>query len=272
MKLRRGHALAEVFPDAGGRLGQLTIAGTGRLRGPEFAHEGWAWWGSYPLLPWSNRIPGGRFTFEGQEFQLPVNWDDGTAMHGLTADRPWTVVGQASTTGVDLAVEAEAGPYRVRGEQSYRMEERHLDHTLRVINLAADPVPVGLGLHPWFRGDGDVRVPAERFWPGQPLPDGPSEPVGPAEDLRQPRVPPSMDRCYTGLTAAEAEVAGLTLQWSGPVSQVVVYSGTPGWVCVEPVTMANDGFRLAAEGIDGHGVIVLDPGAAAEITCRYGWA
>jgi hypothetical protein len=80
-----------------------------------------------------------------------------------------------------------------------------------------------------------------------------------------------MDRCFTQLTASAVEVPGVRLSWEGPVTQVVVYSETPGWVCVEPVTMANDGFRLAASGIEGTGVIALDPEAMLSVTYRYEW-
>lgn len=270
VELRAGNVRATIFPEAGGRLGQLTVDGTDLLRGPEYAGEGWAWWGSYPLLPWSNRIPGGRFTFEGRDHVVPVNWDDGTAMHGLTAWVPWTVTGPCSSTAIDLAVEVAGGPYRVRGEQSYRLDPGGLDQTLRVTNLGIDRVPVGLGIHPWFRA-GEIRVPADCRWPGEPLPEGAPVPVEPGEDLRVLGRPPVMDRCYTGLSGDGADVPGLTLRWSDGVGHVVVYSGTPGWVCVEPVTMANDGFRLAAEGVDGHGVIALEPGAAAAVTFRFEW-
>lgn len=65
---------------------------------------GWIDWGCYPLLPWSNRIPGGHLRFEGLDAQLPVNHTSGTAIHGLAASRPWTLV---HTT--DAAAELECG-------------------------------------------------------------------------------------------------------------------------------------------------------------------
>jgi galactose mutarotase-like enzyme len=92
------------------------------------------------------------------------------------------------------------------------------------------------------------------------------------EDLREARLAPEMDRCYTGLTGSTADVGDVQLSWTGPITQVVVYTGAPGWVCIEPVTMANDGFRLADEGVAGHGVIALDPGQSASVTYRFAWA
>ncbi len=91
--LRSGSASATIYPDQGGRLGQLEFNGEKYLRGPEdgAAELGWGYWGSYPLLPWSNRIPGGAFSFEGRVLRVPVSWQDGSALHGLAARVPWTV-------------------------------------------------------------------------------------------------------------------------------------------------------------------------------------
>ena len=109
------------------------------------------------------------------------------------------------------------------------------------------------------------------------MPDGPPYPVPPELDLRTKRTPPLMDRCYCALTDTVAEIGDLTLSWDGPVTDVVVYTGTPGWVCVEPVTMATDAFRLAESGFDGTpmpgtGIVALEEGDTLSVTYRYAWA
>ncbi|HVE94827.1 MAG TPA: hypothetical protein VNB24_07895 [Acidimicrobiales bacterium] len=271
VELRAGPASVRIFPDEGGRLGQIEVDGTRLLRGEEFASLGWSQWGSYPLLPWSNRIPGGRFTFDGRVCQVPVNRDDNTAIHGLVAWVPWSLVA-ADERSATIEVRATEGCYDVLGSQTFTVSPTHLDQTLAVTNLSDAVVPVGLGIHPWFVA-GEVRVPADRMWPGDtPIPTGPPVLVDAGHDLRTPRVPPPMDRCFTELSGTTAEVPGLHLSWTGPVTQIVVYSGTPGWVCVEPVTMANDGFGLAERGIDGHGVVGLSPGETCAVAYRFAWS
>jgi aldose 1-epimerase len=268
--LTAGLTRVELDPEAGGRISQICVEGTDLLRGREHASEGWQRWGCYPLLPWSNRIPGGSFTFGGRVMQAPVNNDDGSALHGLAATRPWTVTSHDDRSA-DLEIEVAAGSYTVRGTQSFTVSESALDHDLAVTNVGREPVPVGLGIHPWFRV-GPVCVPADAVWAGDgPLPTGGPVPVGPDLDLRVPRVPPPMDRCFTELTASHVDAPGVRLSWTGPMTQVVVYSETPGWVCVEPVTMANDGFRLAAAGQERTGVLVLGPGESAAVSYRYAW-
>lgn len=269
--LTAGDAIATLYPEHGGRLGQLAVAGSTYLRGPEngAAELGWGYWGSYPLLPWSNRIPDGRFPFEGETLTVPVSWEDGSALHGLAARAPWAV-DAASDTAAEFRIDIDDGPYIVEGRQRFRLNATHLEQHLEVVNRGERRVPAGLGIHPWFVAS-SVRVPADLMWPGEPMPTGAPVPVSEAADLRVMRVAPTMDRCYTGLTDNAAEVAGLRLAWHGPVTQVVVFSGDPDWVCVEPVTMANDGFRLADEGVAGTGVVALDPGESLSVTYRFTW-
>ncbi len=254
----------------GGRLGQLAIDGVAVLRGPDEAGAGWAQWGSYPMVPWCNRIPDGRFEFGGESFEVPVNWDDGSAIHGLAASAPWQVV-TAGDRRVRLRVELHESRYRLDARQSYELRSHELVHRLGVTNRAPWPVPIGLGIHPWFR-EAPIRVPASAYWPGSgPMPDGAAVAIDGEHDLRVRRRAPIMDRCYTGLTEPRAEIGRIELGWSGPVTQVVVYSGVPGWVCVEPMTMVPNGFALATRGVVGTGVIVLAPGASVAVSHRFGW-
>lgn len=270
---RAGRVVASVRPDVGGRLGQVTVDGRRLLRDEDESDgQGWAFWGSYPLLPWSNRIPGGRFVFEGRTYEVPVNWKDGTAIHGLTAWVPWAVDSVAADgSSAVLSIEVDVAPWRVRGEQRFTLRADGLDHTVAVVNVGDEAVPVGLGIHPWFRAR-ELRVPADLVWPAEgSLPVGPPRPVTPEEDLRVRRVPAPLDACFTGLTGSAADVGDVRLAWEGPVTQVVVYSEEPGWLCVEPVTMANDGFGLMARGTPGHGVVVAAPGHRVEVAYHLRW-
>lgn len=263
--LRAGAATATVHPDVGGRLGQLDLGGGPLLRGPA-PGLGWAHWGCYPLLPWSNRLPGGRLRFGDVVADLPVNWPDGSAIHGLAASCPWAVLG-VDDRRVELEVSVVGGPYRVRGRQVVELEPDRLDLGLTATNEGDRPVPVGIGIHPWFRA-GPVRVPADARWPGEPMPAGPRVAVAADHDLRVRRAPAVMDACFTDLTDTVAEVPGARLRWTGPVTDVVVYTGEPGWTCVEPVTMATGAFSLPPERAARHGVRLLEPGAAVEVRYR----
>ena len=267
LQLRAGGATVDLHPHEGGRIGRIEVDRRSFLRSEG---EGWSDWGSYPLLPWCNRIPEGVLRFEGKEHHLPVNWADGTAIHGLTAWEPWQVDGHDDNTAA-LSIDVEEGPYNVTGRQRFTLAPTHLDQVIEVENNAGHRVPVGLGIHPWF-ALGPVALPAELVWPAVDcLPVGTPRLVTGDEVLRTATLPAPMDACFTGLTGTAATIGELTLSWRGPVTQLVVYSEKPPWVCVEPVTMANDGFRLHDEGVPGNGTIVLDPGQSTSVEYRFAW-
>lgn len=257
-----GGSSAVVHPGIGGRLGQLDLGDGPILRGHGVGLDALDW-GCYPLIPWSNRIPGATLRVDGIVHELPVNHHDGSAIHGLATSCAWSVVEQTERR-VELAVDLNGGPYDVRGSQTYELSEGRLDLRLRATNTGTRAVPVGIGIHPWFTA-GAIEVPADRRWPGEPLPTGAPIPVAGHHDLRTSTVAAPMDACFTGLTRSWVDVPGARLRWEGPVTHVVVFSARPGWVCVEPVTMANDGFALADAGVAGHGVQVLAPGSSIEV-------
>jgi aldose 1-epimerase len=51
----------------------------------------------------------------------------------------------------------------------------------------------------------------------------------------------------------------------GALDKLHVYSAWDyPYVCVEPVSNANDGFNRMAAGVPGHGIRVIDPGRSIE--------
>ena len=266
VRLTAGASSATVYPAMGGRLGQLDLGFGPLLRGWS-ADLGWDEWGCFPLLPWSNRLPRGRLRFGGVEADFPPNSADGSAIHGLVASRPWKVEAY-SDHRISLMVDVVEGPYRLRGTQTYELEPRGLGLSLSVSNTGNQPVPVGIGIHPWFRS-APVSIPAERRWPGEPMPTGRPVRVAGRYDLRGGTLPEPMDCCFTALTATTARVGDLELTWEGPVTDVVVFSGVSGWVCVEPVTMANGAFGLSPGDAAGYGGRFLSPGKCLAVTYRF---
>lgn len=206
--LRSGEARADIYPDAGGRLGQLDFADGPLLRGPDPSLS-WLAWGAYVMAPWVNRIPGGRLRVGDLDAQLPINNDDGTAIHGLVANVPWTVDDATDSTAT-LSVVAQTDPFHVRVTQAFALTSTSLELRVGLTNVGDRPVPVGLGLHPWF-------------------------PVHTA----QPR--PPIDRCVDAPADNAVDATGVRLSWRGPVTAMHIYTGEPGWVCFEPQTMTSTG-------------------------------
>lgn len=248
LSLHAGSLALDLAPEAGGTIARLAWSGSDLLR------RGVGTTGAcYPLVPYSNRIANGRFSFEGETIVLPVNWPGHRhPMHGDGWAAAWQVE-RADGTTAELAYEHDgrAGwPFRYRARQTFRLGESSLSVTMSLANLEPRAAPGGLGLHPFFVRDPDSTLAcrAAGVW------------LADAEVLPTERVPlpaswnfaaarrveeVALDHCFDGWDG-EATIAwparGLALRMTAtpPFRHLVVYTppGRP-FFCVEPVSHAN---------------------------------
>jgi aldose 1-epimerase len=81
-------------------------------------------------------------------------------IHGDGWLQPWQLAQPAPDTVV-MTLESrrfQQNPYEYRAVQTFRLVEGGLDQSLHVTHLGPDPLPYGLGVHPWF-----PRTPATRI-------------------------------------------------------------------------------------------------------------
>ena len=80
------------------------------------------------LVPWPNRLRGGRYTFEGVSYQLPLSEPlVGNAIHGLGRWARWTKVRQAPaavTLALDI-VPQPGWPFEIRVELTYALDAEY---------------------------------------------------------------------------------------------------------------------------------------------------
>lgn len=106
------------------------------------------------LLPWPNRLAGGRYQYAGQAYQLPVNEPgSGAAIHGLVAWRDWQVI-ELTATKVVLALFLPPGygyPFSLMVQAIYSLNE-HSGLSVRIIseNCGDQKAPYGAGVHPYL--------------------------------------------------------------------------------------------------------------------------
>jgi aldose 1-epimerase len=115
---------------------------------------------SFPLVPYVNRIRGGRFTFRGQEIRLTPNMaGDPSPLHGQGWLNPWRVEEAAPSRAV-LSFRHSAGewPWDYEARQEFALDEQGLSATLTCRNVSAGPMPCGLGFHPYFPCGPDTRI------------------------------------------------------------------------------------------------------------------
>jgi aldose 1-epimerase len=126
------------------------------------------------LLPWPNRIDGGRYAFEGLSYQLALTEPLlGNAIHGLTRWSHWRAVERgAAWVVLEHVLDPQPGyPFALSLRLHYELTPQGLTVRTSATNIGATRCPVGVGFHPYFtcgpeglRVDGSrLRVPATEY-------------------------------------------------------------------------------------------------------------
>lgn len=239
---------------------------------------------SWLMLPYSNRIRDGRFSFGGREYRLanPGNH----AIHGDVRNRPWRVR-ERTPTGLVLDFDSRVvpdfnWPWPIRVRAEIRVGGDALVQSIALENLGETPMPAGFGWHPYFRRsltrEGEPVELAFRATGIHPdtnadgLPDGPTVPLPERLDhsVRKPVAADGLDACFAGF-GGSAELAWpesgvrLLFECTPNITHLVCYAPADRPViAVEPAANANDGVNLLAAGEPDSGVIELAPGATLE--------
>jgi aldose 1-epimerase len=263
---------AVVLPNRGARLHRLQVLGHDLIRTPPdlaaYDREPF-FWGSFVMAPWCNRIGTDPVTVGGRPIQLGSNFADGTAIHGEVLDRQWEIL-------PDGAFRVEAGgdgwPWRYESTLQIAVAEHHLRVDIGLRNLSDDPMPAGLGIHPWFRRPVRVAIRAAAvFSPNADTPPDP-RPVEGSLDLRRLQtMRPGLDATWTDLASPPVELAwpqlgiGATMRVTAP-SLFIVAASPPGVdaIAVEPQTHAPQGLRRLLQGETG-ALALLPPGEAMSL-------
>lgn len=282
--LDNGTLRLTVNPDVGGavvRFDRLTERGPEPLMRPGSAGEHDPnRLAMYPLVPWSNRIGWGGFSWRGQHYSLATNLPgEPLPIHGDGWQRTWQVE-ECDDTRLLLALRSrEQPPFDYRAELIYRLEDDALEVTLIVTHLGESPALYGLGLHPWFPRSAEVRVDAaaEGVWEvdADQLPtEWRRLSAGEAWDFSRGAALPErkIDNLFTGWSGQAVlrwPERGVTLEVSADTSRYLVFS--PGvhadFFCFEPVSHEVD----AHHGVDPQrqGLLELGSGECHSMRCRF---
>ena len=241
----------------------------------------------FPLIPFSNRIANGRFSFGGEDFQLDRNFgDEPHAIHGNAWQREWTVFSQSDARAelqLDHDPEQDSGvhwPYAYLASLLYELGPDSLHVTIRFTNMDSRPQPVGLGLHPYQPRTPQTSIAfrAATFWEtdAQSLPAA-EIPIEGALDFANGRgitPPPNLDNCYAAWTG-RAEVTRpehgirLTIAADDIFRHLVVF--TPAafpFFALEPVSNMRDAINRM-NTVPAHGLRVLGSGETLERQIRF---
>ena len=247
-----------------------------------------------PLIPWPNRLGGGRYSFEGVERQLALTEPARrNAIHGLMRWRPWrALLREPSRVVMAARLHPRPGyPFMLDLEIAYELDEAGMSVTTTALNVGAGACPYGAGQHPYLSpGEGrridectltlgaDTRITVDD---ASGLPCG-REPVAGTElDFAAPRSLDGarLDLALTDLhrgdsgvalarlAAPDGSIAELWADEHHPVIQL--YTGDTlsaarrrRGIAVEPMTCPPNAFQ------SGEGLIRLEPGES--VSTRWG--
>jgi len=288
VRLAAGSLVAEIMPSLGGGVARFDL-----LRGGQRIEVFRAWpeggtddpntLGLYVLVPWSNRISGRGFNFGGAfHALLPNAAGEPCPIHGDGWLSSWRV---SSNGDRCLRLEREAGgpgPYSYGAVLDYALDADGMTIRLAATNLAAIPLPFGLGFHPWLPRTAatELMAPAKLVW----LEDArhlPTERVAvarcPEWDFSSFRSLPAgwINNGFVGWNGRatirwEDHALALEVEARPPLSNFILYSPSSNatFFCFEPVSHAVDAHNLPP-GPEAHGLVVVAPGATLATECCF---
>jgi aldose 1-epimerase len=281
--LAAGPLVLTLSPRIGGSIARFEhVRGDDRfpiLRGCEGSSDDVLAMGSFPLVPYVNRIRGGQFGFRDRIVRLAPNMaGDPSPLHGQGWLAAWDVL-ESSRDEAVMQFEHEAGewPWAYVAEQRFELREDGLELWMSCTNSSDSPMPCGLGQHPYFHCGPLTRIETEvsHVW----LID---EQVLPTEKVR----------AEGPYDLSDAAVYGMGLDhgfggWSGrarltdpdwPFELVMgspdarffqLYSPPSGGIFVaEPVTHANAALNAPESEWAELGMRILEPGESMSLTMR----
>jgi aldose 1-epimerase len=230
------------------------------------------------LIPFPGRIGHGRYTFDGEQFQLECNDKEGpNAIHGFVRNLPWHVrEAQANRATFDVRLDADAYagrgyPFSLEVRVTYELDAQGLSCSFTVNNVGPRAAPVGVGFHPYFTvgtsliDEAEVEIPGagylefnERLVPTGTILNA----AGTPWDSRRYREigRQHFNHCYVQLERDAKGMATASLRHTASgraidvvmdsaFSAVVVYTGDAiadaprAALAIEPMTCASDAFN-----------------------------
>lgn len=260
----------DIRPDLGGAIAGLWLADVPVLRSTTTAAElsSARQAGSYPLVPFSNRVGHASLQWAGTSHPLiKNNAPEPHAIHGVGWQSPWEVL----ESGLQFALlsyehKADAAwPFAFDSSQAFRLTADTLELTLSITNQSDVAAPAGLGWHPYFvkRANSRLTFEATGRWEmnDEKLPTERRSVQGLDVDCASLDV----DHCFDGWQGVvHLRDEQLHTQIRASVSRLVVYTQpTRDFVAIEPVSHVNNAINLMEHtGVPAQelGVCVLQPG------------
>ena len=222
--------------EVGGGLREYTLDGRKLLDGygvDEMSSSG----RGQVLIPWPNRIEDGRYSFDGEDHQLPLDdVAEQDAIHGLVRWASWTAAEPRGGPGrrwSTCCIRSRATRFSLALSVEYLLSDEGLLVRTTATNRGRDPCPYGSGNHPylavataaWIRST--LRVPARTLLRSDErgIPVGSLPVEGTDYDFRRPRQIGAtvLDHAFTDLERGEDGRARVELRRPGPATRLTLW-------------------------------------------------
>ena len=283
LRLNSKNVLLEILPEKGGRIISYRLNSKDntfellRPVNPLFLIEEELQKATFPLIPFSNRIYKGLFTFRGKKIQLPLNsHSEPHAIHGHGWMKKWNVSEVKENFAIiEYKYLPDEWPFPYLSRQVFNLDDSNLTITLQIKNIGTSPMPAGLGLHPYFVRTPNSIITAEtkKMWTNN------SNKI-PLLIKKAPETKLLSNGLYVNKNVLDNIFIGwdhnvkiswpewkvnLFIESKPPLNYLIIYSPSgEDYFCVEPVSHVTDGFNMMEKNLDGHGTIILDPGEIVE--------
>jgi aldose 1-epimerase len=316
IRLRDGvsRRVVSICPSAGNVVFEMLAGGENVLWFPfetldEFKAVGHGRAGVPFLGPWANRLDEQAFYANGRRFAFDMglgNVRGDLPIHGLLMDTDrWRVV-DVNADGASAWVTSRLEffreplwmkqfPFAHTIDMTHRLQDGVLEVTTKIESLSADPMPVSIGFHPYFRltdsnrSDWTVSIGARRRWRLAPskAPTGETEPVDTVfRDPQAVRVSDyALDDVFDDLIRDASGWSVMSVR--GPRQRIDVEVGPnyrsvvvfapestalrapsrPPFVCLEPMAGISNSMNLAHRGLY-HDLQYIPPGGTWQESFR----
>jgi len=261
-----------IAPATGNLTREMTVKGHNVL-GPQ----------GVPFLgPWANRLDEQAFYANGKRYAFDMqlgNVRGAHPIHGFLAAAKWEVV-EARSDGASAWVTSRLEffaqpdwmaqfPFAHTISMTHRLKDGALDIAIQLNNLSAEPMPVAIGFHPYFRVDDAPRdawtigVGAKTEWVLSPdkIPTGETRSI--EQRFQDPRNAVlrehDLDHVFGDLTRDRSGFATMSLAGTsqridvlfGPGYRAAVIYAPKGrdFICFEPMAGITDALNLAQRGL-----------------------
>jgi aldose 1-epimerase len=239
------------------------------------------------LFPFPNRIKDGSYSFEGMNYNLPINYpQEGHAIHGLVLEKSFNIVkeeGQEQRGVVSIEYNGDGTdsgyPFKYCLAIDFCLDENGFSCKTKVTNTDNKNLPLGDGWHPYFTLGGQL----DAFYMQLPTThivevDNRMIPTGAIQEISKYTIPEKIeadtfDTCFKltehngiaeiCLTNKEKDLSLVMWQETGKNKYNYMQIYTPpsrDFIAIEPMTCEPDVFNTK------NGLIVLQPNESVDFT------